>query len=125
MDEINSINSMLIECVKAAGGSKVVGPMLWPDLTMDKAQRKLLDCLNEDRPEKLSPDQGYFIEKLAKKSGSHIAIEFRAKDMSYSQPTPIKPFDEMAELMKQFIQSQEKLSNLALSINEIKSRNSA
>lgn len=119
MDEINSINSMLIECVKAAGGSKVVGALLWPDLLMEKAQRKLLDCLNEDRPEKLSPDQAYFIEKLAKKAGSNIAIEFRAKDMSYSTPIPIEPKDEMAELQKQFIKSQQELSELFSKITSI------
>jgi hypothetical protein len=64
MDEINSINSMLIECVKAAGGSKRVGPLLWPEKPVLDAQKLLLACLNEDRPEKLSPDQAFLIERL-------------------------------------------------------------
>lgn len=106
MEEINSINSMLIECVKAAGGSKTVGPILWPEKSMKDSQQLILNFLNEDRPEKLSPDQAFLIERLAKESGSHIAIEYRCKALSYSTPTPIEPKDEMAELMKHFIKSQ-------------------
>lgn len=113
MDEINSINSMLIECVKACGGSKVVGNLLWPEKPIADAQKLLLACLNEDRPEKLSPDQAFFIEKLARDNGNHVAVEYRCKAMSYSIPTPIKPEDEKAELMREFIQSQKALSELA------------
>lgn len=96
MGEINSINSMLIECVKAAGGSKTVGGILWPEKTITEAQRLLLACLNDERPEKLSPDQAFLIEKLARNAGCHVAIEFRCKALSYSQPTPIEPEDEKA-----------------------------
>ena len=110
MDEINSINSMLIECVKASGGSKVVGSLLWPEKSVADAQKLLLACLNDDRPEKLSPDQAYFIEKLAKASGCHVAIEYRAKDMSYSTPLPIEPEDEKAKLMREFIAAQKAMS---------------
>lgn len=117
MDGVDSINSMLIACVRAAGGSKVVGPLLWPDLLIDKAQRKLLDCLNEDRPEKLSPDQAYYIEKLAKAKGSHIAIEFRCNDMNYTIPTPIEPKDEMAELLKKVASLQSELIPLLNKLN--------
>jgi len=117
MDEVNSINSMLIECVKAAGGSKIVGPILWPEKSVNEAQKLLLSCLNEDRPEKLSPDQAFLIERLAKEAGSHVAIEYRCKALSYSIPTPIEPQDEMAELMKSFIKSQQELSVVAAKIN--------
>jgi hypothetical protein len=113
MDEINSINSMLIECVKASGGSKVVGSLLWPEKSVSDAQKLLLACLNEDRPEKLSPDQAFFIEKLARDAGCHIAIEYRCKAHSYSIPQPIEPEDEKAKLMRDFIQAQKAMSQLA------------
>lgn len=113
MDEINSINSMLIECVKAAGGSKKVGPMLWPEKPVTDAQKLLLACLNEDRPEKLSPDQAFLIERLAKDSGNHVAIEYRCAAMSYSKPTPIEPKDEVAQLQREFIEASTKLTGLA------------
>lgn len=120
MEDINTINAMLIECVKAAGGSKVVGSQLWPEKPVADAQKLLLACLNDDRPEKLSPDQAYFIEKLAKKAGSHIAIEFRARDMSYSIPTPIEPDDQKAVLMREFIEAQKHISALAEKIGAFK-----
>ena len=119
MDEINSINSMLIECVKAAGGSKKVGPLLWPEKPVTEAQKLLLSCLNEDRPEKLSPDQAFLIEKLAKEAGSNAAIEYRCQAMSYSIPQAIHPEDEKAILMREFIESQKKLSELATKINSV------
>ena len=55
--EFESINEALIACVKACGGSKQVGNKLWPEKTIDAAQRHLLACLNEDKPERLSPEQ--------------------------------------------------------------------
>jgi hypothetical protein len=113
MDEINSINSMLIECVKAAGGSKRVGPLLWPEKPVLDAQKLLLACLNEDRPEKLSPDQAFLIERLAKEAGSNVAIEYRCAAMSYSIPTPIEPEDERARLQRDFIKAQEQLQKMA------------
>lgn len=119
MDEINSINSMLIECVKAAGGSKQVGPLLWPEKPVADAQKLLLACLNEDRPEKLSPDQAFLIEKLAKDAGSHAAIEYRCQAMSYSIPTPIEPEDEKAKLMRDFISAQKSLAELANKLGSI------
>lgn len=104
---------MLIECVKACGGSKVVGGKLWPEKPVADAQKLLLACLNDDRPEKLSPDQAFLIEKMARDTGNHLAIEYRCKALSYSIPTPIQPEDEKAELMREFIQSQKALLALA------------
>ena len=117
MDEINSINSMLIECVKAAGGSKKVGEILWPEKSINEAQKLLLACLNEDRPEKLSPDQAFLIERLAKNAGCNVAIEFRCKSLGYSIPTPIEPEDEKAVLMREFIVAQRAIAQLAEKLN--------
>lgn len=130
MDAINSINSMLIACVQAIGkyeadvhgfvdekkrpaGSKFVGSALWPEKSVFDAQRLLLNSLNDDRPEKLSPDQAYLIEKMARERGIHLAVEFRCSDMGYSSPTPIEPEDEKAVLMRDFIQAQKAMSLLA------------
>jgi hypothetical protein len=119
MDEINSINSMLIECVKALGGSKVVASKLWPEKSIDVAQRLLLASLNEDRPEKLTPDQAYLIEKLARDIGCHVAIEFRCKDMSYTIPSPIKPVDAKEILQQKFIDAVNQVNELAGSLKSL------
>ena len=59
-----TINEALIACVKACGGSKTVGPLLWPEKHAEAAQRLILDCLNEERPAKLSPEQVFFCPPL-------------------------------------------------------------
>ena len=64
MADEQTLTEVLVDCVKAAGGSKVVGARLFPDLLVDQAQRKLLDCLNDERPHRLSPEQVLLVAAL-------------------------------------------------------------
>ena len=106
------LNDALIECVKACGGSKQVGGALFPEFAPDQAQRKLLDCLNPDRPHKLSPEQTMLLLRMARKAGYHVGIEFICVDLGYSTPAPIEPRDEMAELQRQVVASLAGLESL-------------
>lgn len=119
MSDLISFNDALIECVKAAGGSKKVGPLLFPEKPVDVAQRQLLACLNDDRPEKLSPDQALFVMRLAKDAGSHIAMEFICANLSYSQPVPIEPKDEVAQLQREFIEASKHLEKMVERIQSL------
>jgi hypothetical protein len=110
---MNSINEVLISCVKASGGSKSLGPLLWPEKTPDSAQRMLLDCLNEERPARLSPDQFLYVLRTARAKGFHEGIEFLCSDLGYSTPIPIEPRDEAAELMRNFVAAVELQAELA------------
>lgn len=110
---MDGINGALIECVRACGGSKQVGPQLWPEKTPDAAQRLLLSSLNEDRPEKLSPEQLALVLRLAKAKGCHAGINALCDALGYSRPQPIEPKDEVAELQKQFIAATEAMQALA------------
>ena len=58
----------LTAAVQHAGGAKVVGCALWPDLSPDTAQRKLLDALNPQRPERLKPSQVRLVLRMARES---------------------------------------------------------
>jgi hypothetical protein len=98
---MEGLNQALIECVKAAGGSANVGRKLFPEKTPESAQRALLDCLNEDRPAKLSPEQVLLILRLARAKGFHDGIGFILSDLGYAPTTPIEPKDEAAELGRQ------------------------
>lgn len=99
---MESMNDMLIECVKALGGSKQVGPLLWPEKAPDAAQRLLLACLNDDRSERLSPDQVLLILRMARKAGFHAGMQFLCGELGYAEPQPVEPRDEMADLMRDF-----------------------
>jgi hypothetical protein len=111
--QYETLNDALIECVKAAGGSKAVASILWPEKPLNDAQRLLLACLNTERSEKLCPNQTLLLLKLAKDAGSHIGINFICNSLNYSLPTPIEPEDEKAQLMREFIQAQKAMSQLA------------
>lgn len=99
---MESLNDALIECVKACGGSKPVGAALFPEFAPDQAQRKLLDCLNADRPHKLSPEQTLLILRMARARGCHVGMEYLCAELGYSVPQPIEPRDEVAELVRDF-----------------------
>lgn len=114
-----SFNAALVDCVKACGGSAKVGPKLWPELLADAAQRKLLDCLNPERPAKLAPEQVMFILRLSRERGCHAGMNFIAASLSYSEPTPIEPKDEADELRRQFIESTRSLAAMAARIEQL------
>lgn len=107
---MDSINDALIACVKALGGSKQVGPLLWPEKAPDSAQRQLLDCLNDDRPAHLTPAQTMLILKLARDKGYHDGIAFVLSSLGYAPTTPIEPRDEAADLMRQVLETQQALA---------------
>lgn len=110
MGNNESMNQALIDCVKAAGGSKIVGSKLWPEKTIEAAQRHLLACLNEDKPERLTPDHLLMLLKLSRDHGHHDGIGYVLESLGYAPTTPIEPKDEAAELMRQVIESQKVLA---------------
>ena len=118
----DSLNEALIDCVKAAGGSKQVGPLLWPEKTPDSAQRLLLDCLNDERPAKLSPEQVLLVLRLARAKGHHHGVEFILGDLGYAPPVPIDPRDEAAELQRQFMGVMGKAEELTLRMERAAAR---
>ena len=103
--EEQSLTEVLVECVKAAGGSKIVGARLWPEKLVDHAQRALLDALNDERPHRLSPDQVMLVAVLAREAGCHAYMAHCAARLHYTMPVPREPRDEMAELQRAFVAS--------------------
>src|SRR4051812_6681689 len=106
MDDFDTINSALIECVKCCGGSKAVGSKLWPEKTVEAAQRHLLACLNEDKPERLSPDQLLLLMRMGRERGCHDVMAFMADTLGYAKPVPIDPRDELTDLLRQSLESR-------------------
>lgn len=110
---MDSINEALVECVKALGGSKKVGPDIFPDLAPDAAQRKLLDCLNDDRPQQLNPAQAVLIIRKAREIGCHVGMHYLADSLGYAEPVPIEPEDERAKLQREYIEAARSMRELA------------
>ena len=108
--EFESINEALIACVKACGGSKAVGSVLWPDVAPDQAQLKLLAALDDTRPEKLAPSQTMFVLRMARDKGYHLGMAYMLADLGYAPTTPVEPRDQMADLLRNIQANQEALA---------------
>ncbi len=125
MPEFEDVNDALIAVVKALGGSKQVGPVLWPDRAPDAAQRQLLDCLNPDRPAHLTPGQTLLLLRLARQRGYHAAMDWLVGDLGYLPTAPRQVEDEAAELQRQFVAGVAALQELAARLQGLQAAPSA
>ncbi len=99
----DSLNEALIETVVACGGSKAVGVAIWPAKGVEAAQRHLLACLNSERNEKLGPEEIELILSMGRKRGCHAVMQYLDQSLSYAEPQPIEPKDELADLLRQYL----------------------
>ena len=100
------------DCVTALGGFKKVGAMLWPAMPADDAGRKLAACLNADTREKLDLGELRLVRREARKAGIHILAHYEARDAGYTEPQPLNPEDEAAQLQRELIASVKALETL-------------
>lgn len=112
----DDINDALREAVRALGGVKQVGALLWPEVAPDTAGNRLRDCLNPERREKLSPEQLVFLLRKSREAGYHAAMEFVTYECGYAKPAPVDPSDKLAELQRQFIDAVEGLTQIQAQI---------
>lgn len=119
---MESLTEALNACIRAAGGAKAVGLKLWPEKSADAAQRLLLDCLNEERPAKLSPEQVLLILRLARAVGCHDGVDYILADLGYAPTKPIEPRDEIADLQRAFIESVRMQEDIAARIERAAGR---
>ena len=118
---MDSFNDALIAAIKALGGSKVVGPMLWPEKMADAAQRQLLDCLNPERPAHLTPEQLVLVLRKARQQGFHDSTDWLLHELGYAAPVLLEPADEAAELQRQFITATSTMSELMQRMERLQS----
>jgi hypothetical protein len=87
----------LKEAVRALGGTKAVGPMLWPDKGPEASSRLLHDCLNTSRNEKLDISQVMLILAKAKDAGFHAPYLWLSNEVGY-EAKPITKAQEVDRL---------------------------
>lgn len=114
-----SISDAIRPVVHALGGSKKVGPLLWPSKPAIQAAQRVTDCLNDGRPEKFSPDELLMLARWGKEAGCHTLIFHLCGEAGYTQPQPLSQADEKAELQRQFIESVNKMTKLASRIERL------
>lgn len=98
----DSLLDALRDVVQQLGGAKVVGPMLWPEKSVEQAQVLLLACLNSERKERLSPEQLELVLRWGREAGCHSGIAYLCDRCGYAAPTPVDPQDAMAARIDEF-----------------------
>lgn len=111
-----SYEDAIRDTVMGLGGMKIVGNMLWPALPVDDAGRRLSHCLNSEKREKLAPGEVQLIRRAARKAGVHILAHYEARDAGYTEPQPLCPEAEEAQLQREFIAGVEALKGIAARI---------
>lgn len=102
------IEDALKDVVRALGGTKKVAPMLWPASAQEsplQAEKKLMDCLNPERPHKLSPSEVITLARWGREVGCHSLAAFFNERAGYGAPIAISPEDEKAELERKTIEA--------------------
>lgn len=111
------LDDAIRDTVMAMGGNKRVGNLLWPALPADVAGKRLADCLNADKRDKLSPDELALIRREARKQGAHILATYEMRDAGYADPLPIAPEDEAAQLQREYIAAVKAMGELQARIS--------
>lgn len=102
-----SLNDVLRDVVRALGGSKNAGVMLFPEKGVEGAARLLLACMDDNRAERLSPHHLLRLLRLARDRGCHVGMEFIASECGYTRPGPVDTHDQFAELQRQLSRAME------------------
>lgn len=118
MPFFDSVEDALKAVVQFLGGIKRVGPMLFPDKSVDAATRYLLDCLNSDRHEKLSLTQIMMVMRLGHEAGFHSAFAWFAAEIGYDVK-PITKGEELDRLTSVVEQSSKTLATALATLERI------
>jgi hypothetical protein len=86
--------------VSYCGGSKVVGPSIWP-AKKEKAAAWLDDCLNPDRAAKLDPQEFIALLTLARERNFHGVMQYIGDETGY-EVSPKCPKDELQAALESF-----------------------
>lgn len=109
---VEDLSDAIRATINALGGFKSVGAELRPEKCAIDAGKWLADCLNQDKRDRLTPEQLSYIRRRGRAAGCHILASFEMREAGYSRPTPIAPEDEAAELQRDFINAVKALDTI-------------
>lgn len=102
-DELDALR----EAIKALGGFKTVGRILWPEKAPDAAGRILADTVNHDRKERLTLAQIMLVMKMARERGVHGPWRWICAEVGYAAE-PVEPEDELTRLMRDYMADKQR-----------------
>lgn len=119
---ITDIYDALGDLVRAAGGPKAVGQVLKPEKPAEEAAGWVKDCLNRNRREKFDAEHICWLLKKGRELGCHDPIAFICNQAGYSAPAPIEPETELAKLLREYVETGNRLATLQPKIEELRAK---
>lgn len=119
---ITDIYDALGDLVRAAGGPKGVGQTLKPEKTAEDASGWVKDCLNRNRREKFDAEHILWLLKRGRELGCHEPIAFICRQAGYAPPEPVEPETELAKLLREYVETGNRLATLQPKIEELRAK---
>lgn len=106
--------------IEASGKSlKEVASALWPDRNIEAARTLLANCLNENRPERLTCDQHAFVAIFCARFDWLYYVCHRA---GHSQPTAQTPEDQKAQVEAAILETVDRFEVLVRQFKQLAPR---
>jgi len=105
---VESLNEAIAFTARAVGFEKLASE-LWPAKGAKEAARYLNDCLNPERPHKLSGEEILHIARRGREIGCYLITSFINMDTGFAPPIPVDAENQKAELQRAFIEQGKRL----------------
>jgi hypothetical protein len=119
---IDDVYEALREAVRALGGSKVVGHKLWPHQPVPQAARRLDDCLNRTRNDKLDPEQVLLILRWAREVGFHAAKHWLDEATGYMPSQPSDPKEQQDRAVDAVAEASAQLARAITALDRLQGK---
>jgi hypothetical protein len=119
---ITDIHDALGDLVRALGGPKEVGLTLKPEKTSEDAAGWVKDCLNPKRREKFDAEHILWLLKKGREVGCHEPIKWICDQAGYTPPEPKEPETELARLLREYIDVENRRASLQPKIEEARAK---
>lgn len=102
--------------IRSGKSFKEVAHETWPSMPIDTAYARLKNCLRHDAREKLLADEHVFIANLV---GEFDFLFYVAQKCHHTQPNPVEPEDEKAQLYREVISAVKRSEQLAQRLGDL------
>lgn len=119
---ITDIYDALGDLVRAIGGPKEVGESLKPEKTLEDAAGWVKDCLNRKRREKFDPEHILWLLRKGREVGCHEPIKWICGSSGYTAPEPVEAESELAKLLREYVETGNRLATLQPKIEELRAK---
>lgn len=116
---VRPLYNSLWEVVQALGGARKVGARMRPDKTIKEAEHWIYNSLNPSRRERLSPEHVLWLLREGRKADCHVAMDYLCGEAGYTKSAPIDSDAKLAELQRQYAETQEQARLLAGQIDQL------